>query len=82
MHSWDLATALGLPARVTEPLAERLIDIVRPWMDDRQGLVLFDPPVAVGRGAGPAARLVGLLGRRPRRSSGEVSAPTHRWARA
>jgi uncharacterized protein (TIGR03086 family) len=66
VHSWDLATALSLPSPVTEPLAERLIDIVRPWVDDWQGLGLFDPPVAVGRGAGPTARLVALLGRRPR----------------
>ncbi|WP_328454911.1 hypothetical protein [Amycolatopsis sp. NBC_00438] len=28
-------------------------------MDDRQGLGLFDPTVAVGRGAGPTARLAG-----------------------
>ncbi|WP_410627380.1 TIGR03086 family metal-binding protein [Amycolatopsis sp. cmx-8-4] len=66
VHSWDLATALGLPSPVTEPLAERLIDVVRPWVDEWQGLGLFDPPVAVHRGAGSTARLVGLLGRRPR----------------
>lgn len=66
VHSWDLATALSLPSPVTEPLAERLIDIVRPWVDDWQGLGLFDPPVAVGRAAGPTTRLVALLGRRPR----------------
>jgi uncharacterized protein (TIGR03086 family) len=66
VHAWDLAIALGLPNPVTEPLAERLIDIVRPWVDDWQGLGLFDPPVAVGRGAGASARLVALLGRQPR----------------
>ncbi|MDT7798679.1 MAG: hypothetical protein QOI78_2112 [Actinomycetota bacterium] len=53
VRSWDPATALSLPSPVTEPPAERLIDVVRPWVDDWQGLGLFDPPVAVGRGPGP-----------------------------
>ncbi|WIV54792.1 TIGR03086 family metal-binding protein [Amycolatopsis nalaikhensis] len=66
VHAWDLATALGLPNPVTEPLAWRLLDVVRPWVDDWQGLGLFDPPVAVHRDAGAAARLVALLGRDPR----------------
>jgi uncharacterized protein (TIGR03086 family) len=66
VHAWDLATALGLPCPVTEELAERLLDVVRPWVDEWQGLGIFDPPVAVPRGAGPATRLVGLLGRRSR----------------
>jgi uncharacterized protein (TIGR03086 family) len=65
VHSWDLATALGLPNPVTEALAERLTDVVRPQVDDWQGLGRFGPPVAVGRRAGAAARLVALLGREP-----------------
>jgi uncharacterized protein (TIGR03086 family) len=66
VHAWDLAIALGLPNPVTEPLAERLLDVVRPWVDEWQGLGLFDPPVAVHAHAGAAARLVALLGREPR----------------
>lgn len=66
VHAWDLATALGLPCPVTEALAERLLDVVRPWLDEWQGLGIFDPPVAVPRSAGATARLVALLGRRPR----------------
>jgi uncharacterized protein (TIGR03086 family) len=66
MHAWDLATALDLPCPVTEDLAERLLDVVRPWVDEWQGLGIFAPPVPIPRDAGPAARLVGLLGRAPR----------------
>ncbi len=66
VHSWDLAIALGRPHPIKEALAERLLEVVRPWVDDWQGLGIFDPPVAVGRGAAPASRLVALLGRRPR----------------
>ena len=66
VHAWDLATALGLPNPVTERLAGRLLDIVRPWIDDWQGTGMFDPPVAVPRAAAAPARLVALLGRRPR----------------
>ncbi len=65
VHAWDLATALGLPCPVTEALAERLLDVVRPWVDEWQGLGIFDPPVPVHRGAGATARLVALLGRQP-----------------
>ncbi|MCR6482141.1 TIGR03086 family metal-binding protein [Amycolatopsis sp. OK19-0408] len=66
VHAWDLATALGLPCPVTSDLAERLLDVVRPWVDEWQGLGIFDPPVAVSRDAGATARLVALLGRQPR----------------
>ena len=66
VHSWDLAIALGAPNPIKEALAERLLDVVRPWVDEWQGIGLFDPPVAVGRKAGPSTRLVALLGRRPR----------------
>jgi uncharacterized protein (TIGR03086 family) len=66
VHGWDLAIALGAPNPIKEALAERLLDVVRPWVDDWQGIGLFDPPVAAGRRATATARLVALLGRRPR----------------
>lgn len=66
VHAWDLATALGVPNPVTEPLAGRLLDVVRPRVGEWQGLGVFDPPVAVHGDAGAAARLVALLGREPR----------------
>ncbi|GAA1025156.1 TIGR03086 family metal-binding protein [Amycolatopsis albidoflavus] len=66
VHGWDLAAALGRPNPVPGPLAGRLLDVLRPMIDDWQGLGLFDPPVAVGRTAAAPDRLVALLGRRPR----------------
>ncbi len=66
VHGWDLATALGRPNPVPEFLAGRLLDVLRPMIDDWQGLGLFAPPVAVGRNAAAPDRLVALLGRRPR----------------
>ncbi|HWD02408.1 MAG TPA: TIGR03086 family metal-binding protein [Amycolatopsis sp.] len=66
VHGWDLATALGKPNPVSSDLAAHLLDVLRPMVDAWQGIGLFDPPVAVGRGASAAARLVALLGRRPR----------------
>ncbi|WP_033287574.1 TIGR03086 family metal-binding protein [Amycolatopsis jejuensis] len=65
VHGWDLATALGAPNPVPADLAARLLDVLRPMIDDWQGLGLFDPPVAVGRTAPAPARLVALLGRHP-----------------
>ncbi|MFD2474695.1 TIGR03086 family metal-binding protein [Amycolatopsis silviterrae] len=66
VHGWDLATALGRPNPVPDRLAGRLLDVLRPMIDDWQGLGLFDPPVAAGRNAAAKDRLVALLGRRPR----------------
>ncbi|MGV9292449.1 TIGR03086 family metal-binding protein [Amycolatopsis sp. NPDC003676] len=66
VHGWDLATALGRPNPVPGLLAGRLLDVLRPMIDDWQGLGLFDPPVAAGRTAAAPDRLVALLGRRPR----------------
>ncbi|MBN9743087.1 TIGR03086 family protein [Amycolatopsis sp. A1MSW2902] len=66
VHGWDLATALGRPNPVPDVLAGRLLDVLRPMIDDWQGLGLFDPPVAAGRSAAAPDRLVALLGRRPR----------------
>ncbi len=66
VHGWDLATALGRPNPVPGRLAGRLLDVLRPMIDDWQGLGLFDPPVAAGRTAAAPDRLVALLGRRPR----------------
>lgn len=66
VHGWDLATALGRPNPVPDVLAGRLLDVLRPMIDDWQGLGLFDPPVAAGRNAAAPDRLVALLGRRPR----------------
>ncbi|GAA3570417.1 TIGR03086 family metal-binding protein [Amycolatopsis ultiminotia] len=66
VHGWDLATALGEPNPVPAELATRLLDVVRPMVEDIQGSGLVDPPVAVSPAAGAPARLVALLGRRPR----------------
>ncbi|WIX76097.1 TIGR03086 family metal-binding protein [Amycolatopsis carbonis] len=66
VHAWDLAMALDKPNPIPSDLAARLLEVVRPWVDDWQGIGLFEPPVAVGRTANEATRLVALLGRQPR----------------
>jgi uncharacterized protein (TIGR03086 family) len=66
VHGWDLATALGAPNPVPGELAARLLDMLRPMVEEWQGLGVFDPPVAVSRTASAPTRLVALLGRHPR----------------
>ncbi|MDT8912635.1 TIGR03086 family metal-binding protein [Amycolatopsis sp. PS_44_ISF1] len=66
VHGWDVATALGRPNPVPDELAGRLLDMLRPMVEQWQGLGVFDPPVAAGRTADAPTRLVALLGRHPR----------------
>ncbi|WP_370949278.1 TIGR03086 family metal-binding protein [Amycolatopsis sp. cg5] len=68
VHAWDLATAIGQPNPIDAFVAAELLEVLRPQLDEWQGLGLFDPPVAVSRHADAPTRLVALLGRRPYRA--------------
>jgi uncharacterized protein (TIGR03086 family) len=65
VHSWDLATGLGVAFRVPDELAEALYREFAEQIPKWQGLGLFAGPVAVPADADPHTRLLALLGRRP-----------------
>jgi uncharacterized protein (TIGR03086 family) len=64
VHGWDLATALGADAGISDELATALLAFVEPKASSWSGSMFADP-VPVPADAGPAARLIGLLGRQP-----------------
>jgi uncharacterized protein (TIGR03086 family) len=65
VHGWDLATALGADAVISEDLAEALIAYVEPHLPEWSASGMFAEPVPVPDDAPAAKRLVGLLGREP-----------------
>ena len=64
VHGWDISAARRRGRPIPEPLARELLPLVRELVVDRTGL--FDPPIEVPAVAGPAAVLLGQLGRDPR----------------
>jgi uncharacterized protein (TIGR03086 family) len=65
VHGWDLATALGADAGISDELASRLLEYVEPQIANWAGTSMFADPVPVPDDAPPATRLVALLGRKP-----------------
>jgi uncharacterized protein (TIGR03086 family) len=69
VHSWDLAGGIGGDSagyRIPDELAEDLLAVFTPVIQQWQGLGLFDPPLPDWDGAAdPHTRLLGLLGRKP-----------------
>jgi uncharacterized protein (TIGR03086 family) len=65
VHGWDLATALGADAGISDELATTILGYVEPQVANWSDLSLFGDPVPVPADAPPATRLIGLLGRRP-----------------
>jgi uncharacterized protein (TIGR03086 family) len=65
VHGWDLATAIGEPDPIDPDLALALLEQIGPEIEQWQDAGIFAPPVPVPADAGPAARLLGLLGRHP-----------------
>jgi uncharacterized protein (TIGR03086 family) len=65
VHGWDVARACGEDRPIPEPLAAELLELAPFFLTgaDRPGR--FEPPVAVSASAGPSARLLAFLGRRP-----------------
>ena len=62
----DVARACGTDRPMPPSLADELLDLVPAIVDEADRPVRFGPPVAVGRAAGPADRLLAFLGRDPR----------------
>ncbi|AXB45635.1 TIGR03086 family metal-binding protein [Amycolatopsis albispora] len=62
VHSWDLATALGVPPALDAELVRKVGDYVRPFGGaGTEGL--FDPAVPTTPGADETTRLMNQLGR-------------------
>ncbi|MER7557185.1 TIGR03086 family metal-binding protein [Nocardioides sp. NPDC126508] len=63
-HSWDLATALGVPATELDPeLAEAALDFMKATMKPEMRAGSFAPEVAAPEGAGAYERLAAFAGR-------------------
>jgi uncharacterized protein (TIGR03086 family) len=65
VHGWDLATALGADAGISDELATALLAFAEPQVSLWSGTSMFADPVPVPDDAPPQARLVALLGRQP-----------------
>lgn len=65
VHGWDLATALGGDAGISDELASTLLAYVEPQLSLWSGSSMFATPVPVPDDATPPTRLVALLGRQP-----------------
>lgn len=61
VHGWDISTARHRRRPIPEPLAVELLPLAHRLVVDRTGL--FDPPLVVPDGLGPAAALLAHLGR-------------------
>jgi uncharacterized protein (TIGR03086 family) len=62
VHGWDVGRTTGYDAPLPDGLAEALMPTALALSLEQQGE--FGPPVPVPEGAGPARRLLALLGRR------------------
>ncbi|KAA1427945.1 TIGR03086 family metal-binding protein [Nocardioides antri] len=62
VHGWDVSRTTGAGLAIPEELAEALLPTALALALEHQGE--FGPPVPVPAGAGPARRLLALLGRR------------------
>ncbi len=65
LHSWDLATAVGLDAPADDELAEASLAVIEPVADMLRQQNLMGIPVEVPADAPASARLLGLTGRDP-----------------
>ncbi|MFI0514670.1 TIGR03086 family metal-binding protein [Streptomyces sp. WSLK1-5] len=67
-HGWDVARSCGRPRPVPEGLAAELLSVARCVVGERDRGVRFAEPVSVPPGARADVRLLGFLGRDPRRA--------------
>jgi uncharacterized protein (TIGR03086 family) len=64
VHGWDLAKGAGLDERIAPDLAEHVLAYLEPQAKAWHDVGVFGEPVDV-HSDDPAARLLGLTGRRP-----------------
>jgi uncharacterized protein (TIGR03086 family) len=64
-HSWDLATACGLPSALGDDVAEFTLDVARQTIAPQIRPGRFADEVPAPAGADATARLVAFLGRNP-----------------
>lgn len=62
-HTWDLATTIGVPAELPEPLCEAALDFLFPMVDQLRESQVFGTSVEPPEGATAAVRFLSLIGR-------------------
>jgi uncharacterized protein (TIGR03086 family) len=66
VHSWDLATAIGVPAEFDDEVVEEAFRLALAYADETVRIPeMFGPEVPVPANAPTLDRLVGFLGRQP-----------------
>ncbi len=64
VHGWDVAQACGIKLPIPSTLAADLLELAPLLVENADRPLRFADPIDVPLGAGPAARLLGFLGRR------------------
>jgi uncharacterized protein (TIGR03086 family) len=65
IHTWDLATAVGLPPLVDQRVAEAALAVIEPMAEGLRKRHLIGEPVEMPADADPMTRLLGVTGRCP-----------------
>ncbi|WP_368496507.1 TIGR03086 family metal-binding protein [Herbiconiux sp. A18JL235] len=65
LHSWDLATATGQPARLDPEVCSELLAGMEPLDEMLRASGQYGPRVAVGADADPESKLMAFIGRDP-----------------
>lgn len=63
IHTWDLATALGVDDTLDPDLVDAALELYEPIADTMRGPNVFADQVEVAAGADPQTRLLALVGR-------------------
>ena len=63
-HSWDLATAIGVPVGIPDALADAALDFLLPMFDQMKESQVFGPPVTPPEDSTPTIRFLALVGRK------------------
>lgn len=66
IHSWDVATALGLEFEIPGELVDHTLAVVGPALEGMRASGVLGPEVEVGNEASAQDRLLGQAGRDPR----------------
>lgn len=63
-HTWDLATAIGRPMELPEPLAEAALDFLFPMVEQLRESMYFAPAIEPDSGSSASTRFLAAVGRR------------------